>query len=221
MKRAVLHRSRERRRRRVPGILLAVVGGQLPFVLGLRTATLWVLVQSWCSPYCLLGGRWALVDHRGLRKGFSCLPSGQAMARRESDARRELAATHAELVATQALLAESARERRAPAHLPGAPRLRGTPFDGAQLAAFERRRAAEGEQAKAAVVKARAIAGELLGEVRDTVRALRETRQVELEPALQALAQAASGLKVTIRVDLSCSSTRIRRMRCSDAPRRQ
>ncbi|MCA9642518.1 MAG: hypothetical protein KC492_17585, partial [Myxococcales bacterium] len=28
------------------GILLAVVGGQLPFVLGLRTATLWVLVQS-------------------------------------------------------------------------------------------------------------------------------------------------------------------------------
>lgn len=60
---------------------------------------------------------------------------------------------------------------------------------------------AEGERAKAAVVKARAIAGELLGEVRETVRTLRETRQVELEPALRALAEAASGLEIDIRVE--------------------
>ncbi|MCB9587124.1 MAG: sensor histidine kinase [Polyangiaceae bacterium] len=183
------------------GILLAVVGGQLPFVLGLRTATLWVLVQSLVLALLFAwggDGHWLTI---GGYAGFQLFALGAGhVARRESDARRELAATHAELVATQALLAESARERE---------RLRISrelhDSAGHHLTALslqlELAKNAEGEQAKAAVVKARAIAGELLGEVRDTVRALRETRQVELEPALQALAQAASGLKVTIRVD--------------------
>lgn len=183
------------------GILLAVVGGQLPFVLSLRTATLWVLLQSLVLALLFAwggDGHWLTI---GGYAGFQLFALGAGhVARRESDARRELAATHAELVATQALLAESARERERM-------RISRELHDSAghHLTALslqlELAKNAEGEQAKAAVVKARAIAGELLGEVRDTVRTLRETRQVELEPALNALARAASGLKVTIRVD--------------------
>ncbi|MEZ4376292.1 MAG: sensor histidine kinase [Polyangiaceae bacterium] len=183
------------------GILLAVVGGQLPFVLSLRTATLWVLLQSLVLALLFAwggDGHWLTI---GGYAGFQLFALGAGhVARRESDARRELAATHAELVATQALLAESARERERM-------RISRELHDSAghHLTALslqlELAKNAEGEQAKAAVVRARAIAGELLGEVRHTVRTLRETRQVELEPALQALARAASGLKVTIRVD--------------------
>ncbi len=183
------------------GILLAVVGGQLPFALRLRTATIWVLAQSLAlaALFSFSGdGQWLTI---GGYAGFQLFALGAGhVARRESDARRELAATHAELVAAQALLAESARERERS-------RISRELHDSAghHLTALslqlELAKNSEGQQAKDAVVKARAIAGELLGEVRDTVRTLRETRQVELGPALQALARAASGIEISIRVE--------------------
>jgi signal transduction histidine kinase len=182
------------------GVLLALVAGQLPFAVSLRVALAWLGAQSAALVFLHVvvhGGSWLGVA--GF-VGFQLFALGAAhLALREAAARAELALTHAELLGTQTLLSAASRE---------AERLRISrelhDSAGHHLTALslqlEVAKNASGEPARAAVVEARAIAHELLGEVRQVVRDLRDERHVELEPALRALAAGVPKLKVELRV---------------------
>ncbi len=89
-----------------------VVAGQLPFFVGARAALAWVAAQTAVLVAVLLPrGSFLSAAQNGLIFGaFQLFALGAArLAVSESRAREELARVNAELTATQALLAESAR----------------------------------------------------------------------------------------------------------------
>jgi signal transduction histidine kinase len=173
------------------GALLAVIAGQAPFTLGARARAVgpWIALQSGALLAIWLV-RWGALDAvagGGAYVGFQLFALGAAtLTRRESAARLELSRAHAELVATQSLLGETAR---------GAERLRIArelhDTVGHHLTALglnlEVAKNATGSDAQAAVERARAIAKELLSEVRDAVGSFRADRPIDLDRALRML----------------------------------
>lgn len=172
------------------GILLVVVTSQLPFCLPPRTTFLWTAGQN--VVYALLA-----LARSGLAAGAAVVAAflafqlfalyTVALAEREAHQRAELARLNTELLSAQELLADRSRI---------AERLRiardlhdalGHHLAALSLQLEVAREVAEG-RARAPVEKARALARQLLSDVRDAVGAFREEGRVDVAEALRVLA---------------------------------
>ncbi|MCP3145190.1 sensor histidine kinase [Pyxidicoccus xibeiensis] len=184
------------------GALLAIAAGQAPEVLPHRKALAWVAAQ-------VLGTLLVfLAFHPPLRAliqtliyaGFQGFTLGTALVMvREAQARRELARLHAELQATQVLLATREREGE---RLRIARELHDSV--GHHLTALSLNLEAAAHTAKDTASaehlrRAREAARTLLSEVRGTVTALRDA-PLPLLPSLRSLAEGAPGLAVHLDV---------------------
>ncbi len=173
------------------GALLCVVAGQAPMIASRRVAFGWVLGQTVASLAVGLSGFGSVRGVNlatGAYAGFQLFAFGASrLAASESATRREVACVHAELLATQELLADSTRT---------AERLRiarelhdalGHHLTALSLHLEVARNVANG-RAKEPVDRAHGITKELLAELRTVVGAMREDRSIDLAGALQTLA---------------------------------
>lgn len=164
--------------------LLAMGGVNLLFYLALRqgghsSPAIVVLIYSGFQAFALLVGHYARTAER---------------------ARDQLALVNADLLATRALLADSARD---------AERLRVArelhDVAGHKLTAIHLNlRALASDPAFAGreeLPLAQRLSGELLGDIRNVVQALRDSRGLDLETALRALAAALPALRMDLRID--------------------
>ncbi|MEO8906370.1 MAG: sensor histidine kinase [Polyangiaceae bacterium] len=175
---------------RFEGALLCVVAGEAPLLVGERRAVVWLLAQ-WAG---MLAVNLAVPSH-GRRDhlaalayaGFQLFAFGASrLAVRESAARAEVVQVHAELLATQELLADSTRT---------AERLRiarelhdalGHHLSALSLQLELARNLVEG-RAKEPVAQAHAVTKTLLAELRSVVSSMREDAQLDLAGALHTL----------------------------------
>lgn len=177
---------------------LVVVAGQLLWVCGLRGALIWVAVQSsvlfallWFS----FGGIVATTAS-GAYGGFQLFAvAASAIALRERRTAEALVLVNAELTATRELLAESSRV---------AERLRisrdlhdtlGHHLTALSLQLDVAARLSTGQAAEH-ISEAHAVARLLLGDVRDVVSRLRDTRRIDVASLLKDLAASATTLEV-------------------------
>ena len=175
---------------RFEGALLCVVAGEAPLLVGERRAIAWLLAQGAGMVVINLA-----VPAHGRRDHLTALAYGafqlfaygaSRLAVRESAARAELAQVHAELLATQGLLADSTRT---------AERLRISrelhDVLGHHLSALslqlELARNVEDGRAKEPVAQAQAVAKTLLAELRSVVSTMREDAGLDLAGALHTL----------------------------------
>jgi signal transduction histidine kinase len=169
--------------------LLVVIAGQAPMVLPTSVALACVAGQT-IALVVIATSRWSVADAlltSGSWLGFQLFALGAAhLAHRERSARRELSRVHAELLATHALFADSARV---------AERLRISrelhDALGHHLAALSiqlevARNVAEGRVAEP-VEAAHTIAKQLLAELREVVGAMRSDEPLDLARALRLL----------------------------------
>jgi signal transduction histidine kinase len=171
--------------------LLVIVAAQVPHLLPLRSAVIWVGVQAIVNAigfarYNWINGVTGVIVIGGFQ-AFALASS--VFASRERAARHKLAAANGELLATRTRLAESSRAEE---RLRIARDLHDTL--GHHLAALSLQldvasRLAHG-QAATHVSEAHGIARLLLSDVRDVVGQMREERRVDLSDALRALAAA-------------------------------
>lgn len=175
---------------RFEGVLLCVVAGEAPLLVGERRALVWLLVQS----AGMLAINLAIPSH-GRREllaalayaGFQLFAFGASrLAVRESAARAAVAQVHAELLATQELLADSTRT---------AERLRiarelhdalGHHLSALSLQLELARNLVDGS-AKEPVAQAHAVTKTLLAELRSVVSSMREDAGLDLAGALRTL----------------------------------
>jgi signal transduction histidine kinase len=173
----------------IESALLVVTAGQAPFLVSRRAAMLWVTLQS-VALVALAGAPrgFGVGVLRALPfAGFQVFALGAAhLAQRESRARRDLTRVNAELLATQELLMGSTR---------AAERLRisrdlhdsmGHHLAVLSLSLEVAAHQADGQAAEH-VGRARLIAKDLLGSVREVVATLRHEDGVDLGPALATL----------------------------------
>jgi signal transduction histidine kinase len=178
------------------GMLLVVVAAELGLVAPARTCGLWIGVQSTLFFLALGRGRPygdAAFDVASW-VGFQLFAAGAGLlAQREAAARAELARLHAELLGTQALLADSARN---------AERLHisrelhdslGHHLTALSLQLEVARNTASGNEA---VLRAQQIAREMLAGVRDVVSTLRSEASFDLSRALGLMLGGVTGLNV-------------------------
>ncbi|MEY2934113.1 MAG: two-component system, sensor protein [Pseudomonadota bacterium] len=178
------------------GMLLVVIAGELGLVARARTTGLWIGVQSTLFFFAL--GRWqpyaATAVDVASWVAFQLFAAGAGLlAQREAAARAELARVHAELLGTQALLADSARN---------AERLHisrelhdslGHHLMALSLQLEVARNTASGNEA---VLRAQEITREMLAGVRDVVSTLRSDATFDLSRALGLLLDGVTGLNV-------------------------
>jgi signal transduction histidine kinase len=178
------------------GMLLVVIAGELGLVARARTCGLWIGAQSTLFFFAL--GRWypyaEAAFHVATWLGFQLFAAGTGLlAQREAAARTELARLHAELLGTQALLADSARN---------AERLHisrelhdslGHHLMALSLQLEVARNTASGNEA---VLRAQEITREMLAGVRDVVGTLRSDATFDLSRALGLLLGGVTGLNV-------------------------
>jgi signal transduction histidine kinase len=175
---------------RFEGALLCVVAGEAPLLVGERRALVWLLAQ--CAG--MVAVNLAIPSH-GRRDhlaalayaGFQLFAFGASrLAVRESAARAELTQVHAELLATQELLADSTRT---------AERLRiarelhdalGHHVSALSLQLELARNLVDG-RAKEPVAQAHAVTKTLLAELRSVVSSMREDAGLDLAGALHTL----------------------------------
>ena len=173
------------------GIFLAVVAGQLPFVVGPLRAAAWCLAQTLALPVVLvLAGEWSWVAAAGLAGSFAAFQAfciaAATLVDREARSRAELSMVNGELLATRSMLAAASRaEERL--------RIARDLHDSAghHLAALslqlEAAVQAGAGPAQPKVEQARAIARLLLAEIRSSVSELREDAPVEFLAGLRRL----------------------------------
>ena len=175
---------------RFEGALLCVVAGEAPLLVGEKRALVWLLAQ--CAG--MVAVNLAIPSH-GRRDHLAALAYGgfqlfafgaSRLAVRESAARAEVAQVHAELLATQELLADSTRT---------AERLRiarelhdalGHHLSALSLQLELARNMVDG-QAKEPVTQAHAVTKTLLTELRAVVSSMREDARLDLAGALRTL----------------------------------
>lgn len=145
--------------------------------------------------------RWSLLAYVSAERTITA--AGFLVARlvlREHRMRQSLAATHAQMLATQSLLAETVR---------GAERLRiardlhdavGHHLTALNLHLDLALRQSR-EAAPPALVTARDAGGQLLAQVRSVVSGSRQDRDIDLEQAVRLLCQGVPGLEVKLRID--------------------
>ena len=175
---------------RFEGALLCVVAGEAPLVVGEKRALVWLLAQ-WAG---MVAVHLAIPSHGPRERlvalayaGFQLFAFGASrLAVRESAARAEVARVHAELLATQELLADSTRT---------AERLRiarelhdalGHHLSALSLQLELARNTVEGP-AKEPVAQAHAVTRTLLAELRSVVSSMREDAGLDLAGALHTL----------------------------------
>ena len=180
------------------GATLVIVAAEAAAVLPMWGAWAWVAGQT-----LLLGVIWALFDDlvdaltaSGSFAGFQAFAiAAMSLARSERAMREDLSRAHAELVATQSLLAENSRI---------AERLRisrdlhdtlGHHLTALSLQLDVASRLTSGQAAEH-VREAHAITRLLLGDVRSVVSEMRETSRLNLADAVRALAGGAGALQV-------------------------
>ena len=184
------------------GLLLTVVAGQVPMILGGRLPLLWVSGQTLALGAVML---WtgSSAAHAGLitfaYAAFQAFALGAAhLARSEAEAHRKLAHVNAELVAAQGLLREAAglEERlRISRDLHDAV---GHHLTALNLQLEVASHLAQGK-ALEQVQRAQGVAKLLMSEVRSTVSALR-TEPAKLRPSLLGLADGIEKPQIVLRV---------------------
>ncbi|MFP2906999.1 sensor histidine kinase [Pyxidicoccus sp. 3LFB2] len=184
------------------GALFAIIAGQAPETLPQRQALAWTAAQvvGMFIVFALMHPLSRALTQTLIYTGFQGFTLGTALVMvREASARRELARVHAELQATQVLLATREREGE---RLRIARELHDSV--GHHLTALSLNLEAAAHTAKDTAAaehlrRAREAARTLLSEVRGTVSALRDT-PLPLLPSLRALAEGAPGLAVHLEV---------------------
>jgi signal transduction histidine kinase len=182
--------------------LVVVVAAQAPLALMARDAIACIAIQT-IALVAIAVARWGTADGlvaSGIYVGFQLFAVGAAhLAERESAARRELERAHAELVATQALLADSTRV---------AERLRisrelhdalGHHLTALCLQLEVAKNVADG-RATEPVEAAHAITKRLLAELRDVVGAMRADEPLDLARALRMLVAGVPRPKVHLKL---------------------
>ncbi|MBN8227753.1 sensor histidine kinase [Corallococcus macrosporus] len=187
---------------RLDGALLAICSSQVPEILPQRRALAWVAAQVglMLAVFAFQHPPVQALVQTLIYTGFQGFTFGTALVMvREAEARRELARVHAELQATQVLLATREREGE---RLRIARELHDSV--GHHLTALSLNLEAAAHTAKDSAStehlrRAREAARTLLSEVRRTVTALRES-PMPLLPSLRALAEGVPGLAVHLDV---------------------
>jgi signal transduction histidine kinase len=188
--------------------LFVIVAAELPFVFDARATFAWMVAQSLlvAGLFWSTNGVMAALVAGGAFAGFQMFAVSTAwLTRSESIARQALARTNAELTATRELLAENSRV---------AERLRiardlhdtlGHHLTALSIQLEVASRLTDGPAATH-IREAHAVARLLLGDVRDVVGKLRDSRNLDLSNALRALTLAPGGLQIHLempdRVDL-------------------
>jgi signal transduction histidine kinase len=180
------------------GMLLVVVAAELGLVARARTCGLWIGLQSALFFFAL--GRWRPQADAAFEAaswvGFQLFAAGAGLlAQREAAARAELVRVHGELLGTQSLLADSARN---------AERLHisrelhdslGHHLTALSLQLEVARNTAAGNEA---VLRAQQITREMLAGVRDVVSTLRSDTTFDLSRALGLMLGGVTGLNVQL-----------------------
>jgi signal transduction histidine kinase len=181
------------------GLLLSLVVVQVPLVLPLRAAVLWMLVQLPLA----LADVWSINTTRALFEISGAYSTFCAFALliywvriQERKARAELAQSNASLLATRAMLVEGSRQAerlRISRELHDSLGHHLTAL-GLQLDVAQRQLPAND-----ALSRARSVARESLSEVRKVVSTMQREEGVDLVPALKALASGIPAPKITIQ----------------------
>jgi signal transduction histidine kinase len=182
-------------------VLLVIVAAELPHVVPLSSAVVWIVCQTLANAIIVARHNWINGVTGGIAfGGFQLFAlASSVLAARERGARQKLAVAHSELLATRARLAESSRVEE---------RLRiardlhdalGHHLTALSLQLDVASRLADGKAAEH-VKEAHAITRLLLGDVRGVVSQMREQHRVDLTDALRALA--ASSRDVTVDLTL-------------------
>jgi signal transduction histidine kinase len=178
--------------------LFVIIAAELPFVFDARATFAWMTAQTLlvAALFWSMSGPMAALVAGGAFAGFQLFAVSTAwLTRSESIARQALARTNAELTATRELLAENSRV---------AERLRiardlhdtmGHHLTALSIQLEVASRLTEGAAA-AHIREAHAIAKLLLGDVRDVVSKLRDSRRLDLSQALRALTLAPGPLQI-------------------------
>lgn len=200
-------------------VLAVIVATQLPFVLSLRACVVAVLVQTAVIATAYRAAPPALLAPLvGIYGGFQLFGLLTAwLMQREQRARLELAAAHAQLLSTRALLADRVRRSERD-------RLADDLHDllGHDLVALrvnlEAARHHEGDIARRHLDQAHELAGRMLTDVRDLVHATRRT-EIDLPAALRELASGVPRprvhLDVAERLELDDADVAEAALRCA------
>jgi signal transduction histidine kinase len=200
--------------------LFVIVAAELPFVFEGRVTFAWMVAQSLlvAALFWWMNGPMLAIAGGGAFAGFQMFAVSTAwLTRSESMARQALARSNAELTATRELLAENSRV---------AERLRiardlhdtlGHHLTALSIQLEVASRLTEGAAA-AHVREGQAIAKLLLGDVRDVVGKLRDSRHLDLSQALRALTAAPGALQIHLampdRLDLEDAAQGHALLRC-------
>ena len=178
--------------------LFVIIAAELPFVFSARTTFAWMAAQALlvAGLFWWMDGPLAALGAGGAFAGFQLFAVSTAwLTRSESVARQALARTNAELTATRELLAENSRV---------AERLRiardlhdtlGHHLTALTIQLEVASRLTDGP-ATMHIREAHAVAKLLLGDVRDVVGKLRDSRHLDLAQALRALTMTPGTLQV-------------------------
>jgi signal transduction histidine kinase len=187
---------------RFGALLLVIVAWQVALLFSPQMLAVWIAAQTLAVGWCLCsdGGAACASYLIGLLGSQVFAAVTVLVARREADARGELARANAELQATRALLAEASRaqERARIAREMHDVLGHGLTALGLQLE-VARHLLPEGE-ARTHVAKARQVGANLLREVREVVGKTRDGAAPDLGRALQLLVEQAPGLHVHLEM---------------------
>jgi signal transduction histidine kinase len=200
--------------------LFVIIAAQLPFVFDARATFAWMIAQSIlvAGLFWSIAGPMAALVAGGAFAGFQLFAVSTAwLTRSESVARQALARTNAELTATRELLAENSRV---------AERLRiardlhdtlGHHLTALSIQLEVASRLTDGPAATH-IREAHGVARLLLGDVRDVVGKLRDSRYLDLSQALRALTLVPGPLHIHLempaRLDVEDSAQAHALLRC-------
>jgi signal transduction histidine kinase len=177
---------------------LIIVASQVALVLSPTVTGVWMLVQSVCVALCLLRTE-SVMDTLAeviALGGFQAFAAVAVyLARREAEAKQDLAQTNAELRATRALLAETSRVNERTRIARELHDVLGHDLTALRLQ-LEVATHVGDEKAPSHVAKAQEVSERLLANVRDVVTAMRATPPPDLGAALRVLAEGIPGLQV-------------------------
>ncbi|HEU4412221.1 MAG TPA: histidine kinase [Polyangiaceae bacterium] len=188
---------------RFGALLLVIVAWQVALLFSPRVLALWISAQTLAVGCCLCSGDGASACTSyliGLLGSQVFAAVTVLVARREAEARGELARANAELLATRALLAEASRaqERARIAREMHDVLGHGLTALGLQLE-VARHLLPEGD-ARSHVARAREVGANLLREVREVVGKTRDGAAPDLGRALRVLAEQTPGLRVHLEM---------------------
>jgi signal transduction histidine kinase len=177
---------------------LIIVASQVALVLSPAVTGAWVLVQSLCVALCLVRTE-SVMDSLAeviALGGFQAFAAVAVyLARREAEAKQDLAQTNAELRATRALLAETSRVNERTRIARELHDVLGHDLTALRLQ-LEVATHVGDEKAPSHVAKAQEVSERLLANVREVVTAMRSTPPPDLGSALRVLAEGVPGLRV-------------------------